>query len=310
MRAFILALFLLFSWSSQAAPQTLRLLTIGNSFADNALKYLPQIAEAAGHQLIVGRANLGGCTLERHWRHAAAYDKDPGGKEGSPYGGGKQSLHGLLTKEPWDVVTLQQVSIKSHDPATYQPYADDLYARVRRLAPQARILAHQIWAYRVDDPRFVPANKGKEPHTHQEMYSQVRAAYHQLAHHLKIGILPSGDAMYLADTDAKWGYRPDSSFDRSLAQYPQLPDQSHSLHRGWYWKKDGNGNQVLGMDGHHANAAGEYLIGCVWFEVLFGENVENNTFTPKPLDAAYASFLRRTAHQACEALKAGQPVER
>ena len=43
--------------------------------------------------------------------------------------------------------------------------------------------------------------------------------------------------------------------------------------------------------------AGEYLGGCVWYEVMFGKSVENNSFVPKGLDAEYAKFLRATAHR-------------
>jgi hypothetical protein len=52
------------------------------------------------------------------------------------------------------------------------------------------------------------------------------------------------------------------------------------------------------MDGHHANAAGEYLGACVWYEVLLGKSVEDNAFTPPSIDPAYAKFLRATAHEA------------
>lgn len=304
MRLRVLLFLLCGTLSAVAAPKTVRLLTVGNSFAENALNYLPQLAEAAGHELIVGRANLGGCTLERHWRHAAAFEADASDKEGSPYRGGKRSLSGLLKQDRWDFVTIQQVSYKSHDPATYQPYADKLHRYIRDRAPQARIMAHQIWAYRVDDPRFVPANKGREPHTHQEMYEQVRKAYHALAARLDLGIVPSGDAMYLADTDAEWGYRPDAGFDFKKAKAPSLPKQKHSLHRGWYWRKGKSGERTLKIDGHHAGRAGEYLLGCVWFETFFGESVVENDFVPEGIEGDYARFLRETAHRAVEALAA------
>lgn len=279
-----------------AEPKTVRLLTIGNSFADNALTWLPRIAEAADHQLIVGKANLGGCSLERHWNHVAAYEQDPQSTEGSPYQGGKSSLKDLLTREQWDFVTIQQVSYQSHDPATYQPFADNLYAYIRRHAPTARILVHQIWAYRVDDPRFKPANEGKEPHTHAVMYQQVRDAYHALAGHLDVQVLPSGDAMYRADVNPDWGYRVDAAFDPTTAKYPALPDQTHSLHAGWSWSRQADGSQQLRMDGHHASSAGKYLLGCVWFESFFGESVVGNSFVPDGIDADYAAFLQQTAH--------------
>ncbi len=287
--------------AASAAPQTVRLLTVGNSFADNSLTYLPQIVEAAGHELIVGKANLGGCTFERHWGHVAKHEADPDDPEGSPYQGGKKSLDDLLRQDQWDFITVQQVSYKSHDLKTYQPFADNLLAYIRERAPRAKILAHQIWAYRVDDPRFKPENEGKEPHNRKVMYEQVRAAYHALAKEQKLGIIPSGDAMYLADSDYKWGFRPDHGFDPS-AQPQTLPDQAHSLHAGWHWRKGKDGSRQLRMDGHHASAAGKYLLGCVWFEALFGESVEANAFAPDGFDPDYARFLRATAHRAFAAL--------
>lgn len=288
--------------ASPAAAKTVRLLTVGNSFADNALTYLPQLAEAAGHELIVARANLGGCSFERHWNHVAAYEADTKSKDGSPYSGGKRSLADMLKREPWDFITIQQVSYKSHDPTTYEPYAEKLHHYIAERAPQAKIMIHQIWAYRVDDPRFVPKNKGREPHTHQVMYEQVRQTYHAVAKQLGIDIIPSGDAMYLADTNPQWGFKPDRSFDPATAEYPARPDQKHSLHVGWSWRKNKDGSRTLRMDGHHASEAGKYLIGCVWFETFFGTSVVDDGFVPKGLEPDYAAFLRTTAHEAVAGL--------
>ncbi len=301
----IVLLGLLFAGQSNAEPKTVRLLTVGNSFAGNALSYLDEITEAGGHRLIVGQANLGGCTLERHWKHVALHEADPSDRQGAPYRGNR-SLDDLLTTEDWDFITLQQVSFRSHDLESYYPYARDLYDYIRERSTGSRIMAHQTWAYRVDDPRFTAENEREEPHSHREMYEQVRAAYHQFAEDLDLEILPSGDAMFLADTDPEWGYRPDESFDFKSAEYPQLPKQLHSLHTGWSWKKNRDGKHVLNLDGHHANRSGQFLLGCVWFEVLFEESVLENNFVPEGMDADYAAFLRRTAHRAVAELKAEQ----
>ncbi len=59
----------------------------------------------------------------------------------------------------------------------------------------------------------------------------------------------------------------------------------------------------LGMDGPHANMAGEYLGACVWYETLFGKSVEKNSFVPVGIDADYAKFLRATAHRAMQEAK-------
>ncbi len=119
-----------------------------------------------------------------------------------------------------------------------------------------------------------------------------------------------GDAFFLADTDAKWGFKPDPKpFDAKTAKQPELPMQMHSLHVGWRWAKSKDGKKTtLGMDGHHANMAGEYLGACVWYEVLFGESAVGLAFIPKGLEAEFARFLQETAHEAVQArLNGGTP---
>ena len=291
------------SASAQAEERIVRLLTIGNSFAENALTYLPELVAASGNKLVYAKANLGGCTMKRHWDHVEKYEANPTDKAGAPYGGGKFSLAQLLHQDAWDVITIQQVSWQSHDLSTYDPYAENLCNYIRRHAPQATILLHQTWAYRLDDSRFVPANEGKEPHTQAIMYEQVRQAYHTMATKLGIGVIPSGDAMYRADTDPIWRYRPDTSFDFAKAERPQLPKQIHSLHAGYRWQKQQDGGYKLSMDGHHASKAGKYLLGCVWFEALYKQPLTDSAFVPAGLDPAYARFLRRTAHDAVTELQ-------
>ncbi|MBI1367838.1 MAG: DUF4886 domain-containing protein [Planctomycetes bacterium] len=296
-RVVAVVILLLVHTAAHAESKTVRLLTVGNSFADNALSFLPQIAEAGGDKLIFARANLGGCSLERHWGLVEKYEADHDDKTGHPYNGGKFSLAEMLKQDAWDVVTIQQYSFISHDLSTYEPFAKNLNDYIHQHAPQAKVLIQQIWAYRVDDPRFNGQDDGKQPRTQKAMYEQVRAAYHAVAKELNIGILPSGDAMYIADSDPTWGYAPDKTFDFAHAAAPALPDQTHSLHAGYSWSRK-SGTEKLGMDGHHASSAGRYLIGCVWYEVLFDRNVENNPFVPPGLDADYARFLRQTAHKA------------
>jgi len=288
---------------AHAEPQTVRLLTVGNSFADNALSYLPKIVDAAGDKLVFARANLGGCSMERHWSCAEAYEADHLNPAGKPYAG-KSSLAELLRKDTWDVVTIQQYSVLSHDVTTYRPYARNLHDYIHKVAPQATILIQQTWAYRIDDPRFSPANKdAKTPHTQQAMYEQVRAAYHTIATELGIGILPSGDALYLVDTDPTWAFHPDTTFDAAKAVRPELPDQTHSMHAGYAWRKQRDGTTKLTMDGHHASPAGRYLIGCVWYEVLFKRSVVDNPFVPEGIAPDFAKFLRETAHRAVTGLQ-------
>lgn len=298
----------LLAWSVSADPadqaKTVRLLTVGNSFSQNATRYLGALAEAAGHKLIVRRADIGGGSLAQHWEKAQRFAADPTGKAGL-YSTGR-GLAQELAAEHWDVVTLQQYSLLSHDPTTYQPFAGQLQAFIRARAPQAAVLLHQTWEYRRDDPRFTATNpKPGQPGSQQAMYDGLNSAYETVAKELGVGLIPVGDAFHAVDTDPRWGYRPDPKFDRKTAQPPALPDQTHSLHVGWLWTKRKDGTQALRFDGHHANQAGQYLGACVWYEVLFGESVGDNPYVPDGLDADWARYLRQTAHEAVRRRAAG-----
>jgi hypothetical protein len=282
--------------------KTVRLLTVGNSFSRNATRYLGDLARAGGHELVHEPIIVGGASLELH--ATKAHQRDSADTAGL-YANGL-SLKQMLSARRWDHVTIQQASMKSHDLETYRPFAQQLRDIIRQHAPQAKLLVHQTWAYRCDDPRFIKSpDKPGEPATQQAMYRSLAAAYRTIADELGARVIPVGDAFFLADTDPQWSYRPDASFDFQSAQAPALPDQTRSLHTGWRWQKQPDGSQKLGMDGHHANTAGEYLGGCVWYEVLFGESAVGNRFTPPGIEPAYARFLQETAHRAVESDSTG-----
>lgn len=281
---------------AKPASKTVRLLTVGNSFSGNATRHLGALAKAAGDTLILRAASVGGSSFEVHWKKVESFQKNPADKAGRY---SSKSLKEELTSQPWDVITIQQASIKSHDVKTYQPCAGLLGGYIRKHAPKATLMLHQTWAYRVDDPRFsVKEPKPGEPRTQKEMYDGLVNAYATVAKELGVKQIPVGEAFYLADTDPNMGYKVDPKpFDRKTAKPGQLPDQTHSLHVGWSWKKQKNGLQKLSMDGHHANLAGEYLGACVWYEVLFGKSCVGVPFIPKGLDAEHAKFLQATAHR-------------
>lgn len=285
--------------------KTVRLLTVGNSFSANATRHLDALVKAAGHTLIHQPIVVGGASLELHASKALAHEKDPQSTNGLY--SNKQSLKQMLSAQPWDFVTLQQASFKSHDLATYRPFAKQLHDYIQQHAPKAALLVHQTWAYRVDDPRFaVAAPKADEPAKQADMYRLLTSAYTTIAAELGAHRLPVGDAFYLADTDPKWGYQPDAKYDFKNKEQTALPDQKYSLHVGWRMAKGKDGKAALGMDGHHANMAGEYLGACVWYEVLFGESAVGNAFITPGLDKTYARFLQETAHKAVIASRSRQ----
>lgn len=297
-RTFLFSAFTLgvaLSGHSADAPKTIRLLTIGNSFADNATEYLPAIAEAdPGVTLVLGKANLGGCTLERHATLAAASAADT---SKGPYAG-KKSLQEMLKKEPWDFVTLQQQSQLSADYATFQPWLDQLRDLVRTGAPQAEMLLHETWAYRPDHP-LLPTMKMNQV----QMYEHIRESYAQAAAHLGgLRLLPVGTAFQRARSVP--GYAEAYPIPKAVIEavkFPALPPQPHSLVVGYFWQKD---SQKLGQDAKHANIRGKYLGAAVWWEVLTGKDIRQNPFRPDKLDAEDWKFLQTCAHETVAAAKA------
>ncbi|MEP6671240.1 MAG: DUF4886 domain-containing protein [Chthoniobacter sp.] len=279
-------------------PKTVRLLTVGNSFSHNATHYLGDLAKADGNTLILREDNVGGASLEVHWNKVQAFEKNPADKLGV-YTGGK-SLKDDLKGGHWDFVTIQQASIKSHDLATYRPFAVEMRDFIKQYAPDAMLLLHETWEYRLDDARFSPKTpQPGEPKSQDEMYRELADAYATTARELGLRRIPVGDAFHLANHDPQWGFHALAMpFDSQHAKTGELPDQTHSLNVGWNWKKQKDGQVKLGMDGHHASTAGEYLGACVWYEVLFGKSAEGNRFVPPGLDADYARFLQATAHRA------------
>lgn len=303
-RTLTLLLFTVASFTAEA--KTVRILTIGNSFSRNATNHLDDLALAGGHTLIHTPLVIAGASFQVHADKAKKNQADPRDKAGLYTNG--MGLKENLLAEPWDFVTIQQVSIKSHDFSTFQPDAGILRDLIAQHAPQAKLLIHQTWAYRVDDPRFsAKAPKAGEPRNQEEMYRGLTSAYDRIAAEFGAKVIPVGDAMFAADSDPEWGFKPDTAFNVKTARRPELPRQTHSLHVGWRWVKSKDGKKTtLGMDGHHANLAGEYLGACVWYEVLFGESAVGTSHIPKGMKAEDARFLQQTAHRVVQARLGGK----
>lgn len=268
--------------------QPVRLFLIGNSFSQNATKYLPQLSKEGGHDLVIGRAEIGGSSLQRHWNHAEAAERNPDDPQGKPYGG--KSLKMLLSEGVWDVVTIQQASILSGNVETYRPYARNLYEYVKKLQPRAKVVFHQTWAYRADSKDFSQISKEDSAKSAQEMWETSRAAYHTIATELAIPVIPNGDAFYRMNSKKKWAYQTDNTVDFRQLNAPGLPNQTHSLHMGYRWD-----NGKLAFDSHHANDAGCYLGALVWYGFLYNESPVKLTFSPEGIDPGFATQLRKVA---------------
>ena len=161
----IVAVFFCFAddGENRTSPDGLKILMIGNSFSICNLWQMPQVAESMGKKLDIASLYIGGCSLERHWRNVEAaatnatfrpyrFDRITDGIHVVEKG--KANIPDALTLDKWNVVTLQQASHFSWDPATYHPWGDNLVAKIRELAPQAKIVVQETWSYPPWDKRL------------------------------------------------------------------------------------------------------------------------------------------------------------
>lgn len=291
--------------ASADGSNAVKLLTIGNSFADNATAYLPEMARLAGRPLVLFRANLGGHSLQQHAQYLEAFEADPSDPKGRPYKnktdpktGEKKdfSLPEVLAAADWNFVTIQQLSNLSYREDSYEPWAGILVAAIRKYAPHAEILVHQTWAYREDYPPFSKSDS----FTQQKMFEELKGAYAKLAGRYGLRIIPVGEAFQEARRLPRWTFTfPDSDFDYRNPPARAVPRQPGSLNAGWMWQKNKQtGKPVFTLDFKHANNEGRYLGAAMFFETLLGSDIRAVNFTPKGMTEEDAKELRRIAHEA------------
>lgn len=167
----------------------MNVLAIGNSFSQDATRYLHQIARADGTDIRVANLYIGGCPLERHFRNMLSDSRDYTLDFNGMSTGFHVSLKEALLNRSWDVVTLQQASGFSAKPNSYYPYINALYDYVKQNVPKAKIVIHQTWAYEQGSAKLT--NAGYEDH--KDMFADVKAAYQQAFETLGAdGQIPSG----------------------------------------------------------------------------------------------------------------------
>ena len=97
----------------------LKVLAIGNSFSQDATRYLHQIAKADDVDLKVVNLYIGGCSLSTHYQDMLedkrAYSLEFNGEVTGFF----VSIREALESDTWDVVTLQQVSQEAPRYDTY-----------------------------------------------------------------------------------------------------------------------------------------------------------------------------------------------
>ncbi|MBQ6823399.1 MAG: DUF4886 domain-containing protein [Clostridia bacterium] len=223
----------------------MKILSIGNSFSQDAHKWLHELAKACGVDIETVNLYIGGCSLETHHTNAeqnnAYYRLELNGNAGTQ----SVSIEEALKMEKWDIVTLQQVSQFSGLPETYEPYLSSLAKLVRKRLPEAKLYFHQTWAYEMDSKHSGFANYNNDQ---AEMYRRIQETSERAAHAIHAELIPVGEVIQtLRETVPAFDYK--------------------------------NGGVSLCRDGFHLSLDyGRYAAAATWLHTMVGVGIHITDF--------------------------------
>ena len=245
----------------------IKILTIGNSFSEDSVKYLHEMAKWGGLEVETANLYIGGCCLEQHWSNICEDKKDYDYQINGESTGRLISIKEALG-ENWDIVTMQQCSGYSGLLDSYYPYIKNLSAYIKLKVPNAKQLIHQTWAYEVDSTH----DHFSFYHNKQEdMYKALVDCYHTVSKELDLEMIPFGDVIQYLRT---------------------IPDFDYK-----------NGGASLCRDGFHMDYVyGRYALAATWYELVLKGNILENKFIPKSVDETevnedHLTILKQSVHK-------------
>lgn len=247
-----------------------KVLTIGNSFAQNASTYATEIAYANGEELTFGYLMFPSCTIDMHYEAAVAdrhifrfkvttpdnmqgtllkdYPADQNFDQDLPETAA--SIKEALEYTDWDIIVFQQESASARDIGTFGKLGN-LIEYVRGIRPDADLMFHEVWRW---------GEWG------EDQFDLIKSNSETVAAQYGLEIIPSGLAFEYA-RDAL-----------------------------------GSDTIVNENDGHyqHANTYGMYIAGCAYVGAIFDIEVSPNTFANHPYvnDNGKVTLLTKAANDA------------
>ena len=277
LRLAFVALFCLVSVAMNAqADKVIKILTIGNSFSEDAVEqHLHDIAKADGVKVIIGNMYIGGCSLERHLNNAkdnkAAYKYRKIGLDCKKVETKSFTLQAALADEQWDYVSFQQNSGRSGQYDTWMASLPQLMKYVRTKVPKkAKMVIHQTWAYDKTSKHKDFKNYNNDQDL---MFNSIVDAVNRVAKELGVKIIvPSGTAVQNARTTPL--------------------------------------GECITRDGYHLHKTyGRYVAACTWYEKIFKKNVVGNTYLPQNMTPEQQIAAQKSAHAAVKKPKKVQTIK-
>lgn len=204
-----------------------KVLMIGNSFADDTLRYTKAIANSYGINLDMYDAYIGSCTIDTHYTNLTNGSTDYTMKQsvlnGEMNETSGRTLPSIINEKTWNVITFQQASSGAGTASTFSNLGN-LVSGVRTLVGSSpKLFWHQTWAY---DSDYSDSNDNFSKHGNNQitMYNAINSCYSSEVATLNVfdGLIPAGTAVqnlrtsYMGDTFTRDGKHMSSIHGRYL----------------------------------------------------------------------------------------------
>ena len=248
------------AWDDDGA---LKILAIGNSFSDDMMEYVWQIATDLGVETVVlGNLFIGGCTLDTHANNARdnaaayAYRTNTAGTWSTAP---DYRMGDAIESQDWDFISLQQASGSSGVANSYARL-NELVEYIRSKNDTAQLVWHMTWAYQQNSTH---AEFSKYENDQEEMYE---------------AIINAVDSEVLTN----------EAFTKFIPNTTSIQNARTSFV-----------GDTLTRDGYHLTLdLGRYIAGLTAVRALTGLSVENVSFAPANMNEDYRNVAIEAAENA------------
>lgn len=236
--------------AQQLKSETIKVLMIGNSYAEDCMTYAHEIARADGINMVCGVLYYGGCTVRQHVSFIENKSKvytyfKNGGTDRSSV-----DFFDVLYDEEWDYITIQTGNGEQGLESTFYPYLPKIIALIENKLPAVEIGLFESWAL---PECYEGTNNGrllKYDDSSQKMYEAIIATFSNLKEKNGIRfVVPSAEGFYRINQT--------SVCDNSNASTSFFRDN-------------------IG----HANESGRYMLGLEMYKTITGKDTSGNKFVP------------------------------
>ena len=225
----------------------MKILSIGNSFSQDAQRWLHNIATVDNFELDTYNLFIGGCSLETHWQNiennAVAYSFE--GNNGRFIK--TVSIEDALNEYDYDIITMQQVSSTSGVPSSLGNLQNLIdYVNAHKTNPNAKFYWHMTWAY----SQF--STHGSFPTYNKDQMTMYNAIIDVTKNNIATntsfaGIIPAGTAVQ--------NYRDNQINDSTIE------------------------SKFITTDGYHLQTYSQLLVTLTWLRTLTGLSLDDVTCT-------------------------------